>query len=205
MCPQKSAIFFPKKVEGYLNLFQRTIKFCTDRPIKLQGPRCFTHKHQLNNSTSQEVEEDEKLKGFHASLADSERGNIPGFPETPGNRCSMRHQMSFNSFYQRNTIVHSIMVNLTCELASLHWSNCQALISTFLKHNFQAAADRHAHFHFSIFPFTFTNLISLKLFRSQLTDTLTSIIFTGSVQHQAINAPQFTYSFQPHRPVILTK
>merc|ERR1719430_122350 len=34
---------------------------------------------------------------------------------------------------------------------------------------------------------------------------LTSIIFTGSVQHQAINAPQFTYSFQPHRPVILTK
>merc|ERR1712037_719329 len=76
--------------------------------------------------SDQEVEEDEKLKGFHASLADSERGNIPGFPETPGNKLN-------------------------------------------------------------------------------LTDTLTSIIFTGSVQHQAINAPQFTYSFQPHRPVILTK
>jgi len=76
--------------------------------------------------SDQEVEEDEKLKGFHASLADSERGNIPGFPETPGNKL-------------------------------------------------------------------------------KLTDTLTSIIFTGSVQHQAINAPQFTYSFQPHRPVILTK
>jgi len=76
--------------------------------------------------SDEEVEEDDKLKGFHASLADPERGNIPGFPETPGNR-------------------------------------------------------------------------------QQLTDTLTSIIFTGSVQHQAINAPQFTYSFQPHRPVILTK
>jgi len=76
--------------------------------------------------SDQEVEEDEKLKGFHASLADSKRGNIPGFPETPGNRV-------------------------------------------------------------------------------QLTDTLTSIIFTGSVQHQALNAPQFTYSFQPHRPVILTR
>ena len=106
------------EVKGYFNLFQKTIKFCTDRPIKLQGPRCFTHKHQLNNSTSQEVEEDEKLKGFHASLADSERGNIPGFPETPGNKCNIQHQMFFNSFYQCNTIVHSITVNPTCELVS---------------------------------------------------------------------------------------
>merc|ERR1712037_662041 len=76
--------------------------------------------------SDKEVREDNSLIGFHASLADPKRGNIPGFPETPGNRV-------------------------------------------------------------------------------QLTDTLTSIIFTGSVQHQALNAPQFTYSFQPHRPVILTK
>ena len=50
MCPQKSAIFFPKKVEvkGYFKIFQKFIKFCIDRPIKLQGP---WSKHQPNNST----------------------------------------------------------------------------------------------------------------------------------------------------------
>jgi len=72
------------------------------------------------------VAEDEALAGFHASLADPKEGNIPGFPQTPGNS-------------------------------------------------------------------------------AELTDTLTSIIFTGSVQHQAVNAPQFTYSYQPHRPVMLTR
>lgn len=76
--------------------------------------------------TDEEVREDKNLTGFHASLADPKRGNIPGFPEKP-------------------------------------------------------------------------------VSREQLTDTLTSIIFTGSVQHQAINAPQFTYSYQPHRPVRLTR
>ena len=72
-------------------------------------------------------------------------------------------------------------------------------------------------------------------FRAELTETLTSMIFTASVQHQAdnasqftcsivmniiiiiincldqhqhhqaVNAPQFTYTFQPHRPLTLTR
>jgi len=42
-------------------------------------------------------------------------------------------------------------------------------------------------------------------FREKLIHTLTSIIFTGSVQHQALNAPQFTYAYQPHRPVKLKR
>ena len=33
-----------------------------------------------------DVAEDEALAGFHASLADPKEGNIPGFPQTPGNR-----------------------------------------------------------------------------------------------------------------------
>jgi len=76
--------------------------------------------------SDKEVREDKSLIGFHASLADPKRGNIPGFPETPGSK-------------------------------------------------------------------------------EQLTHTLTSIIFTGSVQHQALNAPQFTYAYQPHRPVKLKR
>lgn len=75
--------------------------------------------------SDQAIEADERLKGFHASIADPDQGNIPGFPETPG---TMSH----------------------------------------------------------------------------LTDTLTRIIFTGSVQHQAVNAPQFTYSYVPHRPTLMT-
>lgn len=76
--------------------------------------------------SEQEVEKDEKLTEFFASLADPKRGNIPGFPRTPGDR-------------------------------------------------------------------------------AELTETLTSMIFTASVQHQAVNAPQFTYTFQPHRPLTLTR
>ena len=45
----------------------------------------------------------------------------------------------------------------------------------------------------------------MKFIREQLVDTLTSIIFTGSVQHQALNAPHHVYSYMPHRPTILTK
>ena len=43
------------------------------------------------------------------------------------------------------------------------------------------------------------------MFRKQLTDTLTSIIFTASVQHQAVNGPHHLYSYMPHRPLTLTK
>ena len=35
----------------------------------------------------QAIAEDERLLGFHASLASPDEGNIPGFPATPGNRC----------------------------------------------------------------------------------------------------------------------
>ena len=35
----------------------------------------------------QAIAEDEKLFGFHSSLARPDEGNIPGFPSTPGNRC----------------------------------------------------------------------------------------------------------------------
>ena len=38
----------------------------------------------------QEVEKDEKLTEFFASLADPKRGNIPGFPRTPGDRWTLR-------------------------------------------------------------------------------------------------------------------
>ena len=38
-----------------------------------------------------------------------------------------------------------------------------------------------------------------------LIDTLTNIIFTASVQHQALNAPHHFYSYIPHRPTFLTK
>ena len=38
-----------------------------------------------------------------------------------------------------------------------------------------------------------------------LTETLTNIIFTGSVQHQALNAPHYLYSYAPHRPTFLAK
>jgi len=79
-----------------------------------------------NYPSEQEVEKDEKLTEFFASLADPNQGNIPGFPRTPGDR-------------------------------------------------------------------------------AELTETLTSMIFTASVQHQAVNAPQFTYTFQPHRPFLLTR
>jgi len=41
--------------------------------------------------------------------------------------------------------------------------------------------------------------------RNQLTETLTLMIFTASVQHQAVNAQQYTYSYQPHRPRRLTR
>ena len=34
----------------------------------------------------QAIKEDKKLAGFHASLASPEEGNIPGFPQSPGNR-----------------------------------------------------------------------------------------------------------------------
>jgi len=77
-------------------------------------------------SSDEEVQNDEHLKEFFASLADEGKGNIPGFPEKPESR-------------------------------------------------------------------------------RQLAETLTAIIFTGSVQHQAVNSPQFTYSYQPHRPVLLKK
>jgi len=81
---------------------------------------------QVAYPSEQAIEEDEKLAGFHASLANTEEGNIPGFPQNAGDR-------------------------------------------------------------------------------EQLVDTLTSIIFTGSVQHQALNAPHHVYSYMPHRPTILTK
>ena len=41
--------------------------------------------------------------------------------------------------------------------------------------------------------------------REQLVSTLTSIIFTASVQHHALNSPQHVYSYLPHRPTMLTK
>ena len=44
-----------------------------------------------------------------------------------------------------------------------------------------------------------------NIFRDQLVDTLTSIIFTGSVQHWALNGPHIVYSYMPHRPTMLTK
>merc|ERR1712179_101735 len=31
------------------------------------------------------------------------------------------------------------------------------------------------------------------------------MIFTASVQHHAYNDPQYTYSYQPHRPTLLTE
>ena len=40
------------------------------------------------------------MEGFHASLADAEEGNIPGFPETTGNRCRIFNQL--NVFYATN-------------------------------------------------------------------------------------------------------
>ena len=43
--------------------------------------------------TSQAIAEDERLLGFHASLASPGEGNIPGFPKTPGNRCHMSIKM----------------------------------------------------------------------------------------------------------------
>ena len=51
----------------------------------------------------------------------------------------------------------------------------------------------------------FLMVVYCNVFRKQLTDTLTSIIFTGSVQHQAVNAPHHLYSYMPHRPLTLTK
>ena len=49
-------------------------------------------------NTCQAIEGDKQLAGFHASLANAEEGNIPGFPKTPGNRCQPSYQpnMSFN-------------------------------------------------------------------------------------------------------------
>ena len=41
--------------------------------------------------------------------------------------------------------------------------------------------------------------------KSLLIETLTNIIFTASVQHQALNAPHHFYSYVPHRPTFLTK
>ena len=43
------------------------------------------------------------------------------------------------------------------------------------------------------------------MFRNDLTDTLTSIIFTASVQHHALSAPHHLYTYLPHRPSILYK
>ena len=51
----------------------------------------------------------------------------------------------------------------------------------------------------------FLMVVYCNVFRKQLTDTLTSIIFTGSVQHHALNAPHHIYSYMPHRPTMLTK
>ena len=39
-----------------------------------------------DNFIPKDVAEDEELAGFHASLADPKKGNIPGFPQTPGSR-----------------------------------------------------------------------------------------------------------------------
>eukprot|EP00090_Calanus_glacialis_P043131 TRINITY_DN7631_c0_g1_i7.p1 TRINITY_DN7631_c0_g1~~TRINITY_DN7631_c0_g1_i7.p1 ORF type:complete len:921 (-),score=153.36 TRINITY_DN7631_c0_g1_i7:68-2830(-) len=41
--------------------------------------------------------------------------------------------------------------------------------------------------------------------REALVEVLTSIIFTSSVQHQALNAPHHTYSYAPQRPTLLRK
>ena len=41
--------------------------------------------------------------------------------------------------------------------------------------------------------------------KPHLIETLTNIIFTASVQHQALNAPHHFYSYIPHRPTFLTK
>jgi len=38
-----------------------------------------------------------------------------------------------------------------------------------------------------------------------LIESLTNILFTGSVQHQAVNAPQYQYYYVPHRPTFMTK
>jgi len=40
--------------------------------------------------SDKEVREDNSLIGFHASLADPKRGNIPGFPETPVSKYKVR-------------------------------------------------------------------------------------------------------------------
>ena len=39
-----------------------------------------------DNFIPKDVAEDEELAGFHASIADPKKGNIPGFPQTPGSR-----------------------------------------------------------------------------------------------------------------------
>ena len=46
-------------------------------------------------SNPQDIEADERLVGFHASLANPGEGNIPGFPKTPGNRLH-QHKVSSN-------------------------------------------------------------------------------------------------------------
>ena len=43
----------------------------------------------------QAIAEDERLLGFHASLASPGEGNIPGFPSTPGNRCHILIETKF--------------------------------------------------------------------------------------------------------------
>jgi len=114
---------FPKnKSDGVENYYYRDDGFTLWDALHKYVKGVVEHRYH----SDKDVAEDEALAGFHASLADPKEGNIPGFPQTPGNR-------------------------------------------------------------------------------TELTNTLTSIIFTGSVQHQAVNAPQFTYSYQPHRPVMLTR
>ena len=46
---------------------------------------------------------------------------------------------------------------------------------------------------------------SVILTRSDLVEILTTIIFTSSFQHQALNAPHHIYSYAPHRPTLLKK
>ena len=154
MCPQKSAIFFPKKVEvkGYFKILQKFIKFCIDRPIKLQGP---WSKHQPNNSTRPH----RKLRRTR-----SWKGSTRVLPIPRGATflASLRHPATsaiYNTKCFSTVFTNAIQLFIVSRSTQhvnwhpLHWSICQALISTFLKHNFQAAADRHAHLHHLHFHF----------------------------------------------------
>ena len=73
-------------VEGVLKIEYPSDKVEEDTNSLIGNLTSQTIGPDMTPTHPQDIEADEKLAGFHASLANPKEGNIPGFPQTPGNR-----------------------------------------------------------------------------------------------------------------------